>query len=233
MSGVRLLLFDIDGTLVHTAGAGRRALDAAFLELYGWDDATGGMWFGGKTDPLIVREAFALRGEVPERADAELERILPVYLVHLERELEVGRAGCRNLPGTAALLAALGARRAECLPALLTGNIEGGARRKLEACGLAWSSFRCGAYGDEAPRRVDLLPVAAARAQACAGRAFDLRQAVVIGDTPADVEVARAHGALAIAVATGASPREVLAAESPDVLLDDLSDLEQVLAHLL
>ncbi len=230
---MRLLLFDIDGTLVHTAGAGRRAIDAALLELYGWEEATAGMWFGGKTDPLIVRETFLLHGETAERAAGELPRIVPIYLRHLERELEVGRAACRSLPGTAALLAALGARQAECLVALLTGNIEGGARRKLTACGLGWSAFRCGAFGDEGPRRVDLLPVAAARAQACAGRAFDPREAVVIGDTPADVEVARAHGARAVAVATGASPREALAAEAPDVLLDDLADVEGVLAHLL
>lgn len=229
---MRLLLFDIDGTLVRTDGAGRRALDAALAELYGWEAATRGLWFGGKTDPLIVRETFALRGESPERAAAELPRIAPVYLRHLERELAAGRAGCASLPGITALLDALCAREGECLVALLTGNIEGGARRKLEACGLAWATFRCGAFGDEAPRRVDLLPVALERARACAGRAFDPRAAVVIGDTPADIEVARAHGALAIAVATGASPRESLAEHAPDVLLDDLSDVDAALRLL-
>ncbi len=233
MRRVRLLLFDIDGTLVHTSGAGRRAIDAALRELYGWEEATAGVWFGGKTDPLIVAEVFAARGEPPGRSRDELRRIVPVYLRHLERELEAGRDGCRSLPGAPALLRALGGRAAECVVALLTGNIEGGARRKLAACGLGWSTFRCGAFGDEGLRRIDLLPVAAARAQACAGRPFDPRDAVVIGDTPADIEVARAHGALAIAVATGASPRDVLAEHRPDVLLDDLADVERVLAHLL
>lgn len=230
---MRLLLFDIDGTLVHTSGAGRRAIDAALLELYNWEDATAGMRFGGKTDPLIVQEVFVRRGSSAERAMAELPRIVPTYLRHLDRELEAGRAGCRSLPGTAPLLDALAARPGDCVVALLTGNIEGGARRKLAACGLGWSTFRCGAFGDEAPRRIDLLPVATARARACTGRAFDAREAVVIGDTPADIEVARAHGALAVAVATGASPRDELEAHAPDVLLDDLSDVERVLARLL
>lgn len=229
---MRLLLFDIDGTLVHTSGAGRRAVDAALLELYGWRDATARLWFGGKTDPLIVREAFELHGESPERAARELPRIVPVYLRHLERELEVGRDGCRSLPGTAALVQALGARAERCVVALLTGNIEGGARRKLAACGLEWARFRCGAFGDDGPRRVDLLPVAAARARECVGRALDPRDAVVIGDTPADIEVARAHGAFAVAVATGACTRAELEAHAPDVLLDDLADLAAVMRHL-
>jgi phosphoglycolate phosphatase-like HAD superfamily hydrolase len=229
---VRLLLFDIDGTLVHTAGAGRRAIDAALLELFGWTAPTAGIHFGGMTDPLIVREVFERRGESAARAARELPRIVPAYLRHLEAELERGRDGCRSLPGTAALLEALGARAAECVVALLTGNIEGGARRKLAACGLPWEAFRCGAFGDEGARRVDLLPVATARARACTGRAFDPREAVVIGDTPADIEVARAHGAVAIAVATGASSREELVAHEPDVLLEDLADVEAVLRLL-
>lgn len=230
---MRLLLFDIDGTLVHTSGAGRRAIDAALLELFGWTEPTAGIHFGGMTDALIVREVFERRGESAARAASEMPRIVPAYLRHLEGELERGRGGCRSLPGTAALVAALGARTAECVVALLTGNVEGGARRKLAACGLAWEAFRCGAFGDEGPRRVDLFPVATARAHACTGRAFDPREAVVIGDTPADIEVARAHGALAIAVATGASTKEELAAHGPDLLLESLADVEAVVSHLL
>lgn len=230
---MRLLLFDIDGTLLHTAGAGRRAIDGALRELYGWGDATAKVWFGGKTDPLIVRETFELHGEPPERAAAELPRIVPVYLRHLERELEAGRDACRSLPGTAALVDALRAQAERCVVALLTGNVEGGARRKLAACGLEWSHFRCGAFGDDGPRRVDLLPVAAARARERVGRAFEARDAVVIGDTPADIEVARAHGARALAVATGACTKDELAAHAPDALLDDLADLETVLRLLL
>lgn len=230
---VRLLLFDIDGTLVHTSGAGRRAIDAALQELFGWTAATAGIHFGGKTDPIIVREVFERRGEPAARAASEMARIVPAYLRHLEAELERGRDGCRSLPGTAALVEALAARTADCVVALLTGNIEGGARRKLAACDLVWEAFRCGAFGDEGARRTDLLPVAAARARACTGRAFEAREAVVIGDTPADIEVARAHGALAVAVATGASTREELVAHEPDVMLEDLADLDAVVRHLL
>lgn len=226
---MRLLLFDIDGTLCHTSGAGRRAIDAALRDLYGWPDPTAGFAFGGMTDPLIVREVFERRG-LPATAVAEaMPRIVPRYLRHLERELEVGRAGCRALPGVRELVARLCARPRECLVALLTGNVEGGARLKLAAVDL-WGPFRFGAYGDEGARRVDLLPVALARARALG---VEPRDVVVIGDTPADIAVARAHGAVAVAVATGASPRDELARHAPDTLFDDLADVEAAARMLL
>jgi phosphoglycolate phosphatase len=227
---VRLLLFDIDGTLVHTSGAGRRAIDAALRDLYGWNDPTAGLAFGGMTDPLIVREVFLRRGLAAEQVAEAMPRLVPIYLRHLERELEVGRAGCRALPGVRELVLALCGRQRECLVALLTGNVEGGARLKLAACDLWGPYFRFGAYGDDGARRVDLLPVALRRARALG---VEPREVVIIGDTPADIEVARAHGAIAVAVATGASSKDELARHAPDALVDDLADLQAAMRLLL
>ncbi len=227
---MRLYLFDIDGTLVTTGGAGRRALERAFRDVLGWAGALDHVAFGGMTDRLLVRAAFAGRGLDAGAARAAEPDLLAAYAAALADELARAAAGCRALPGVTALLDAL-APRDDVLPALLTGNVAPGARLKLAACGLA-GRFDVGAWGDDADDRPGLLPVACARAAARAGRPFAGPDAVVIGDTPADVAVARAHGARAVAVATGAASRADLAACRPDALLDDLADLERALAAL-
>lgn len=229
---MRLLLFDIDGTLVTTKGAGKRALDVAFAELFGWEEATRDVRFGGMTDPLIVREVFARRGLDAAAADAARERVLERYVPALERELGRRREDAVSLPGVRALLEHLLPRRADCVLAVLTGNVERGARLKLRATDLE-GYFDLGAFGDEGPTRPDLLPVALERAARLTGRRFDARAAVVIGDTPADVAVARAHGARAVAVATGASSQDELRRHTPDVLLGSLAHLPAAVDALL
>lgn len=230
----RLLLFDIDGTLVTTGGAGKRALDHAFRELHAWEEATAGMHFGGMTDPLIVETVLARRGLDPGGARAALADLVPVYLRHLERELREGAAACRALAGVLPLLARL-AGDARCTLGLLTGNVRQGAHLKLRACGIE-TAFPVGAFGDEAPRRIDLLPLARARAADHDPRLSDLgpRDVIVIGDTPRDIEVAHAHGARALAVASGKTcSRDELAAHRPEGLLDDLSQVDEVVEWLL
>jgi phosphoglycolate phosphatase-like HAD superfamily hydrolase len=226
----KLVLWDIDGTLVTTAGAGRRAIDQAFLDLHGWKDATRSVRMDGRTDPWIVDEVFRERGLAPARFAEARREVLALYVEHLERALREPPPGrpFGPLPGVERALEALAAR-ADCMQGLLTGNIEPGARRKL-ACFDLWRYFPVGAWGDDAEERPALLPVALGRASASAGVRFEPRHAVVVGDTPRDVAVGQAHGARTIAVATGGGyGRDELAACRPDHLFDDLSCTEALL----
>lgn len=208
-----LVLFDIDGTLLRTAGAGREALDEAFAAVCGWPDATAGVHIAGSTDERILRDV-ALRFAAPwEQVDAAAIRA--AYLASLARRVaEPGRASL--CPGVRELLAALAARP-DVAVALLTGNWEAGAKIKLGAVGLA---FDWGVYADDAVERDDLVPVARARAEA---RGLAVGEVIVVGDTVADVRCARAGGARVVSVETGFSPPEAIAAERPDLQLPDLA----------
>ena len=224
----RLLLFDLDGTLVRSRGLGRSALDEAFRARWGWLDATAGISFAGATDPLIVARVFEKHGRSAAEARTEEAGLIADYVRRLEAVAEPGIY--IPLPGTQALISAL-SERADCVLAVLTGNVEGGARVKLSAAGF--NTFWCvGAFGDEAPARNDLLPVALDRANAL-GHRLRAQDAVVIGDTPKDIDVARAHGARAVAVATGPCSRDDLAKHTPDALLDDLSHTTAAIAAIL
>ncbi len=215
-----LLLFDIDGTLIRCGGLGSRAVERTFAERFGWQNALAGQALDGKTDPAIFREALVRHGVEPR--EALLDELAAAYLGHLEAIAGDWERGA-VLPGVHALLDALAARPVTL--AILTGNCAGGARVKLERYGLA-ERFVCGAYGDDAARREDLLPVARERA-GCGPEV----PALVIGDTPADIAVARRHGQRAVAVATGSRFRRAdLAAHAPDLLLDDLSAPAPLLA---
>ncbi len=204
-----LWLYDIDGTILSTGGAGRSALNEAFEALYGVPPAFARVSFAGRTDPGIIADAFQL-AEMEPRPHGEL---IEAYLPRLERRLGQGTTVVH--PG---VHAALDATHPMGVNALLTGNMEAGAQRKLADVGL-WDRFALGAYGDDSPFRNDLVPVAETRARQ-AGRQFS--RTVVIGDTPADVACARAGGAIAVAVLTGWSSREALEASEPDLLLEDL-----------
>ncbi|MEZ6187585.1 MAG: NAD(P)-dependent oxidoreductase [Planctomycetota bacterium] len=196
----RLWLFDVDGTLIHAHGLGRRALDLAFAARYGWAEATAGVDFAGGTDPWIVAQVFARRGLAPPEL-AELRAFLADYGRAVEEEARGPGARATVLPGVVALLEALAAREARGRKILLTGNCSAGARVKLALSGLS-AHFACGAYGDELVQREDLLPLALERTLETYGERFQPEQAVV-GDSLRDVDVARAHGAVAVAVATG------------------------------
>jgi phosphoglycolate phosphatase len=222
----RVLLFDIDGTLVLTGGAGGRAMTRAFQDLYGIPNGFDGIPFNGRTDAWILSRAAAAH-----RIDDEaLSRFKPLYLDHLAEELH--RPGPRKgvMPGISSLLDAL-AKRADVFLALLTGNFEEGARLKLEHFDL-WRYFACGAFGDTTHDRNGLLPEALARVAVCGGPRADPADAVIIGDTPLDVAVAVTSGARSIAVATGSHTTDELHASGADVVFQDLSDLDGVLAAL-
>ncbi len=227
----RLLLFDIDGTLTWGRGIGRASLDAAFHGRYGWKSACTGISFAGATDPLLVRHVFEKFGRSADEARAEQEGVFADYMQHLHSTAADG--AYYALPGAQELIATL-TPRADCVLAVLTGNIEAGARVKLRIAGFGafWS---VGAFGDEAPARNDLLPLALERANALRRPEAALTPAstVVIGDTPRDIAVARAHGARAVAVATGACSSEDLAAHEPDALLAGLDQLDAALDAIL
>jgi phosphoglycolate phosphatase-like HAD superfamily hydrolase len=225
-----LVLFDVDGTLVDTAGAGRRALQAAFEAVHGLTGVaarTARVEFSGKTDPAIVAEMCAALA-LPETADGEVfER---AYLAALTAEMGRHDPRRRVLPGVLPLLEALAARPRVHL-GLLTGNVEAGARAKLAPFGLN-PFFPTGGYGSDHADRREVARCAAARVAGHAGCDLGAAAVVVVGDTELDVDCARAHGFRAVAVLTGWCSREALEAAAPDVLLPDLSDLETALRAL-
>jgi phosphoglycolate phosphatase len=220
-----LILFDIDGTLVLTGGAGRRALDRAFEELYGVSRAFASIELPGRTDPLIVRDA--LDAHRVGNDDHDSGRFHEAYVVALVHEIQRDVTGKRVLPGVVPLLEALASRHDRIL-ALLTGNFESSARVKLEHFGL-WRYFGWGAFGDDAPDRNGLVPIALKRAVERGHPPVAPRQVVVIGDTPRDVECAKAGGARSIGVGTGSASAALLRDAGADVVLDDLSATVRVM----
>lgn len=225
--GGRLLLFDVDGTLVHVDGAGRAALRFAMGDVYGETGPIDMLDFHGKTDPAIVRELLRARGLPDDRIERGFPRLWGLYCQALGRELASRRHRLRVCPGVPELLARLGGD-GRFVTGLVTGNVEDGARRKLGACGLD-GAFPFGAFGSDSERRADLPPLAILRARAATGRAFAPREVFVIGDTPRDIDCARAAGVRVLAVATGRHPVEALARHGADAVLPDLRDAERVL----
>lgn len=226
----RLLLFDVDGTLVHVDGAGREALRTAMTAVYGVTGPVDSFDFHGRTDPEIVRGLLRAAGLEDAAIDRGLDPLWERYFEGLDRELGSRRERLRTCPGVPALLELLKAD-GRFLSGLVTGNVEGGARRKLRACGLD-GAFPFGAYGSDSERRSDLPPLAVRRARERTGREFRSEEVWVIGDTPLDIACARASGMRAVAVATGRHDPEALAAHGPDALFPDLTDPGAVLDAL-
>ena len=224
----KVILFDIDGTLVLTGGAGARAMSQAFEDLFSIPNAFTNIPMFGRTDASIVSDAATAFGIAPDSAG--LASFRDVYVARLRNEVEQPGPSKGVMPGVRALLAAL-ARRDDVYLALLTGNYEDGARVKLEYFDL-WHYFPCGAFGDNAPDRNGLLPRALARIQACGGPAVPASETIVVGDTPLDVACATTSGARSIAVATGGYSSDALRAAGADVVLQDLGDTREVLRAL-
>ncbi len=223
-----LILFDIDGTLILTGGAGTRGMTRAFRDVLQVADAFRGIQMPGRTDPLILAEAVARAGI---RADADLlTRFTDRYAACLAEELRVDAPGKGIMPGVRVLLERLHARP-DVFLALLTGNYQVAARLKLQHFGL-WHYFRCGAFGEDAPTRDGLVPIAIARARACGVPPVAPRDVLVVGDTPLDVACAKAGGARAVAVATGGADAATLRASGADAVFETLDDSDAFLALL-
>jgi len=224
-----LVLFDVDGTLVDTAGAGRRALHVAFEAVHGLADVaarTEAVAFSGKTDPAIVAEMCAALAVVP----GETEAFARAYLDALSAEMARPDRRRRVLPGVEALLETLSLRPHVHL-GLVTGNVEAGARAKLAPFGLN-PYFPTGGFGSDHPDRREVARRAAARVALHAGVPVESSRVVVVGDTELDVDCARFNGFRAVAVLTGWATEAELRAAGPDVLLSDLGDLADALEAL-
>jgi phosphoglycolate phosphatase len=221
-----LFLFDIDGTLIASGGAGEYSMRLAVEDMFGEKDGLAGVEIAGRTDHLITENVFKKFGVpwTPERAT----EFLDLYLLHLAEELP--RKKGRLLPGIVELLEVLKARP-DVAMALLTGNLERGAEIKLTHYGV-WNYFEFGAYADDHSDRNRLGPFAQARAQERHGVEFPPERIFVLGDTPHDITCGRAINAKTVAIATGGFSREQLAAQQPDFLFDDLADVAGVLATL-
>jgi phosphoglycolate phosphatase-like HAD superfamily hydrolase len=222
----RLLLFDIDGTLIHSGGAGIHALKLALTERHEINDNLHDIEIAGMTDSGIVLSILK-KHKIPP-TNENVAAFLDSYVHFLS--LELPRRKGQLLPGVLKLLEKLKSRPHLVL-GLLTGNVSRGAQLKLEHYGV-WHFFEFGAFADDHHDRNQLGTFAQARAKEKHGREFSAAEIDVIGDTPRDIACGKALGARTIAVATGSWSHEKLAAHHPDFLIDDLSKVEHVINTL-
>src|ERR1700736_4177141 len=222
----RLLLFDIDGTLIHSGGAGVEALKQALAERFDIKDDLHDIEIAGMTDSGIVISILN-KHKIPTTGE-NAAAFLDSYVHFLS--LELPRRKGNLLPGVLELLKKLKTRKHLVL-GLLTGNVSRGAQLKLGHYGL-WHFFEFGAFADDHHDRNQLGPFSQARAQEKHGYEFRAEQIDVIGDTPRDIACGKAIGARTVAIATGSWPRPELAAHQPDFLFDDLSNVDEVIQTL-
>lgn len=222
----RLLLFDIDGTLISSAGAGIHALKLVLTERFQIEDDLHDIEIAGMTDSGIVMSILK-KHQIPPTHE-NVSAFLDSYMHFLSQELP--RRQGNLLPGVLELLERVKARPHLVL-ALLTGNISRGAQLKLEHYGV-WHFFEFGAFADDHHDRNELGGFARVRAQEKHGREFLPAEIDVIGDTPRDIACGKAFGARTIAIATGTWSRQDLAKHQPDFLFDDLSNVDEVMRVL-
>ena len=224
----RIILFDIDGTLIR-GGPAKRSFVDAMVETYGIPGDFERVSFAGKTDPQIAQELLAGAGISRAQILDGLDLLFERYLVNLEERLPDDPVTV--LPGVPELLDALDDVD-DVGVGLLTGNVVGGARMKLSSGGL-WERFTFGSYGSDHAERDELPAIAVQRARDLWGERVAAEHAVVVGDTPKDVQCGRAGGTRTLAVATGSFTIGELATHEPDHLLENLSDTERVVEVLI
>ena len=227
---MKLLLFDIDQTLVNTGGAGIHALDRACKKLLAIDNAMDGIRPHGKTDPAIAREILRVRLGATSDVEAQIQSILEAYLSFLEEEVQTS-AKYRVLPGIVSLLDEIAARP-DMILGLATGNIELGARIKLER-GKLNRYFALGGFGSDAEDRTELVRKAAEKAAHNNGSSFPASDVFVIGDTPLDVDAGKRAGFKTVGVATGSYSVDQLLAAGADIAVADLEQGRDGFFHLL
>jgi phosphoglycolate phosphatase-like HAD superfamily hydrolase len=235
-----LLLFDIDGTLIRTRGAGMRALEDAAREAHGPHLSAAGIDFAGALDPIIIARMLAAAGIEP--TPAALAAVRERYPAHLARHLAARPAHPRGsvdpdttgaLPGVHDLLRILTTTRPHYTLGLLTGNLEEGARLKLAHCGIDHDAFTIRVYGDDSPHapplRHHLTPIAIDRHHQSCGLRLAARHVLIIGDTAHDIACATTHGARSLGVTTGGHTRAQLQAAGADRVVDTLQDTASLL----
>ncbi|HJR18000.1 MAG TPA: HAD family hydrolase [Gemmatimonadales bacterium] len=222
-----LILFDIDGTILLTSGAGRRAIVGAISEQVGSSAALHQVRFDGKTDPQIIIELLDAAGYAGPHQPHRVERLCSRYVDLLQHELDQPTSKTTVMPGVVALLDRL-ERQDGVILGLLTGNMAQGAALKLRAAGLDPNRFRVGAYGSDSAHRAELPPIAARRAEPYFGRVPTGADVIIIGDTPADIACGACINARAIGVATGAYSLADLMSCSPYAAFETLSETDRV-----
>ena len=221
----RLILFDIDGTLLTTDGVAGRAFRAALETVFGTSGPAGGYSFAGKTDPQIARDLLLAAGVEEPTIAARLPTVWDHYTPALERDIDP--AATKVFPGVRELVERLH-EHPDAILGLLTGNLREGARIKLDAAGIDFSWFQVGAFGSDHAHRRELPALAIDRAEERFGRRFEGKDVVIIGDTPLDVACGEHLGVRTIAVATGTYSEEQLRDCGPDHLFASLADTEAV-----
>jgi phosphoglycolate phosphatase-like HAD superfamily hydrolase len=227
---MRLVLFDIDGTLLNSAGLGRTSMRKALGSIFG-SPGNPAYRYDGKTDKQIVRDVMRLEGHSDEHIDSQMERLIEIYLEGLREGAKSGMFNVRPLDGVLELLDALEPRK-DVVLGLLTGNVEAGARTKLIAAGINPDRFLVNAFGSDHEHRPELPAIAQKRASEKLGLDIAGDRIVVIGDTPADIACGRALGAKAIGVASGHYTVEQLKEHDPYAVFPSLKDTAQLLESI-
>jgi len=228
---MRLVLFDIDGTLLNSEGLGRASMQSALSEVFG-SPGNPSYRYDGKTDKQIVRDVMRLEGHSDEHIDSRMGGLLELYLDGLRAGAKSGKFNVRPLDGVPELLDALESRE-DVVLGLLTGNVEAGARVKLEAAGIDPDRFRVNAFGSDHEHRPQLPAIAQQRASEKLGLEIVGQRMVVIGDTPADIECGRSLGAKAIGVASGHYTVEQLEQHNAYAVVTSLADTAKLLETIL
>jgi phosphoglycolate phosphatase-like HAD superfamily hydrolase len=227
---MRLVLFDIDGTLLSSEGIGRTAMRRALGSIFG-SPGNPAYRYDGKTDRQIVRDVMRLEGHSDEYIDSQMEKLIETYLEGLRENAKSGNFNVRPLEGVAELLDALEPRK-DVVLGLLTGNVEPGARTKLTAAGINPDRFHINAFGSDSEHRPELPAIAQRRASERLGLDIERGRMVVIGDTPADIACGRSLGAKAIGVASGHYTVEQLQEHDPYAVFPSLANTQQVLESI-
>jgi phosphoglycolate phosphatase-like HAD superfamily hydrolase len=227
---MRLVLFDIDGTLLNSAGLGRTSMRKALGSIFG-SPGNPAYRYDGKTDKQIVRDVMRLEGHSDEHIDSQMERLIEIYLEGLREGAKSGMFNVRPLDGVVELLDALEPRK-DVVLGLLTGNVEAGARTKLIAAGINPDRFLVNAFGSDHEHRPELPAIAQKRASEKLGLNIPGDRIVVIGDTPADIACGRALGAKAIGVASGHYTVEQLREHDPYAVFPSLKDTAGLLESI-
>jgi phosphoglycolate phosphatase len=228
---MKLVLFDIDGTLLSSEGMGRASMQRALDEVFG-SPGSPAYRYDGKTDRQIVREVMRLEGHSDEHIDSRMDKLMDLYLEGLRVGAKSGKFNVQPLAGVPEILDALEARD-DVVLGLLTGNIAPGARIKLSAAGIDPDRFRVNAFGSDHEHRPELPAIAQRRASEVLGLSIGGERVVVIGDTPADIECGRALGARSIGVASGHYTVEQLLAHRPYAALPSLGDTRHALEAIM
>ncbi|HEX2603000.1 MAG TPA: HAD hydrolase-like protein [Gemmatimonadaceae bacterium] len=224
---MRLVLFDIDGTLLNSAGMGRASMQRALGMIFG-SPGNPSYRYDGKTDKQIVRDVMRMEGHSDEQIDSRMDDLIELYLEGLRAGAKSGKFNVRPLDGIPEILDALEARD-DVVLGLLTGNVEPGARIKLQAAGIDPERFRVNAFGSDHEHRPELPAIAQRRAGEHLGLELAGDRLVVIGDTPADIECGRSLGARAIGVASGHYTVEQLRQHNPYAVFPSLANTAEVL----